>query len=474
VTLRLSSLWHPHVEFSRIDFTEPSVNLVHAANGRWNIESLLLQAAHTEAAPTAQRYAGPARRFPYIEATGARVNLKLGDEKMPVSLTDTDVALWLPELHQWHIRLEAHPARTDSSPGDAGTIRAEGTLGGAGESAGSLNDVPIDVRGDWRNAQLGGLMRLLLGRDAGVRGDVSLAFGVKGSIGRNTIATRVKVANARRADFVPDHTLSLEMACTAVAGDTFHSFAAVECRSPASDSSDPVLFESIGSVPDVGHVESASGSLRLSSVPGDTLFDWISIATPHPPTVVRGEGTLTGALAWGVAARAADADTQEPSLTGSLKFSGGSLAVDGDGSQPIPLGDVVVRSRVAVPAGSHGKAVASVPADSFELLPVELDLGGKQPAVVEGSFDAKGYTLHLSGTVVHERLVELAKAMPQFGDGLMAAVEGESSSDTGEADSVQSSEPMPIDLTATRVWGGPQVWAATTVAPPVRARGRRR
>ena len=233
VTLRVSSLWHPHVEFSRIDFTEPSVNLVHAANGRWNIESLLLQAAHSEAAPTAQRYAGPARRFPYIEATGARLNLKLGDEKMPVSFTDTDVALWLPELHQWHIRLEAHPARTDSSPGDAGTVRAEGTLGGPGLTVGSLADVPIDVHGDWRNAQLGGLMRLLVGRDAGVRGDISLIFGVTGSIGRNTVTTRVKVANARRADFVPDHMLSLEVACTAAAGDTFHSFTAGGVPQPA-------------------------------------------------------------------------------------------------------------------------------------------------------------------------------------------------------------------------------------------------
>src|SRR5580700_7683863 len=66
VTLRLSSLWHSHTEFSKIAFSDPSVNLVYT-NGRWNIESLLLQASHLEAAPTAQRFAGPARRFPYIE-----------------------------------------------------------------------------------------------------------------------------------------------------------------------------------------------------------------------------------------------------------------------------------------------------------------------------------------------------------------------------------------------------------------------
>src|SRR5580698_3111804 len=61
-TLRLSSLWSKRVEFSTISFTEPSVNLVHTAAGKWNIESILLHAAHIDAAPTAQKKAGPAPR----------------------------------------------------------------------------------------------------------------------------------------------------------------------------------------------------------------------------------------------------------------------------------------------------------------------------------------------------------------------------------------------------------------------------
>src|ERR1039458_446303 len=106
VNLRVSSLWHHRVEFSKIALTEPSVNLVHLADGRWNIESLLLQASHIEAAPTAQRFAGAAPRFPYIEATGARLNLKLGQEKTPFSLTDADFALWLPK---WRSNSERLP-----------------------------------------------------------------------------------------------------------------------------------------------------------------------------------------------------------------------------------------------------------------------------------------------------------------------------------------------------------------------------
>ena len=134
ITLRLSSLWRRRVEFSSISFTDPSVNLVHNPDGRWNIQGLLLQASHIQAAPTAQRYAGPAPRFPYIEATGARLNLKLGEEKTPVSLTDADFALWLPEEHQWHLRLEAQPVRTDMAPGRDGHIASGRHAGRCGHA----------------------------------------------------------------------------------------------------------------------------------------------------------------------------------------------------------------------------------------------------------------------------------------------------------------------------------------------------
>ncbi|HEX7158206.1 MAG TPA: AsmA family protein, partial [Edaphobacter sp.] len=102
-TLRLSSLWRGRVEFSTIHFTEPSVNLVHRPDGKWNIEGILLQASRVAAAPTAQEKAGPAPRFPYIEVTGARLNLKQGAEKTPFSLADADFALWLPNPEQWRL-----------------------------------------------------------------------------------------------------------------------------------------------------------------------------------------------------------------------------------------------------------------------------------------------------------------------------------------------------------------------------------
>ena len=86
VTLRPSSLWRRQVELSAIKFevddngSAPNLNLVRNAQGKWNIE----QACAIHAAQVGHRshraaqHPGPEPRFPYIEATGGRINVKLG------------------------------------------------------------------------------------------------------------------------------------------------------------------------------------------------------------------------------------------------------------------------------------------------------------------------------------------------------------------------------------------------------------
>lgn len=503
VTLRVSSLWHRRVEFSKIALTEPSVNLVHLADGRWNIESLLLQASHIEAAPTAQRFAGPAPRFPYVEATGARLNFKLDQEKTPLSLTEADFALWLPEPHQWHLRLEARPIRTDISPGETGTLQMEGTLGMAGAAAtgmagtgtatggfvSSLGEVPIDLHGRWEDAQLGGLSQLLFARDAGLRGDVSLNFNLVGNLAQNAISANIALVNARRADFIPPHPLSLEAECNAIAQNAFHRFSSIECSWPPADSSDSSILIVAADLPDVAHPESSSGQITLPALPADTFFNWLSVATQNPPTgLANSSGTLAGTVSWGN-----DSQSVNPQSTwsGELEFSGGAVDIGSSNHVPIPLGDILLRSTppsAVPPPHSHRQApVRDLPPDSFDLLPISLDLGGKEPATLVGHLDDSGYTLHLSGSVVPARLVALGDAVPQLGDGLKTCLQqldilpppdapeprvtprGSSrGSDVLPGDrpgaAPTEEQPTSIDLTATRTWGNPQTWCQPTSA----------
>jgi AsmA protein len=491
--LRLRSLWSRHVEFSRIVLTDPSVNLVRAADGRWNLQGLLLQASRTEAdaAPTAQKFAGSAPRFPYIEASGARLNLKLDQVKTPFSLTDADFALWLPQPHQWRLRLQAHPVRTDTSPADTGTLRVEATLGApdAGATAASFANLPIDLHGTWQNVQLGGLSRLLIADDAGLRGELSLSLNLLGTLGHNSIASEIQLSNARRADFVPARLLSIDADCHAIALNFFHAFSNVECHWPPSTSSGPSNLILTANLPDLRQPSSASATLTLPALPASTLLDWLGVATSRPPTGLTGSGTLAANLAWGTTnqlqpdSKTAGAPSiprplrkgwesttpAQPTLTGELEFSNESLEIDPLNHRSILLGDLLLQSTPP-PAGRsprHHAAPPSAQSASFDLAPIALPLGGKQPATLEGRIDATGYTLHLTGTALLSSLLALGDAIPQFGGGLRPLLEPT----PADASLVQSQKPSPaadpihIDLTATRAWGGPQTWRQTTPAP---------
>jgi hypothetical protein len=445
-TLRISSLWRRRVEFSTISFTDPSVNLVHAATGKWNIESILLHAAHIEAAPTAQKSAGPAPRFPYIEATGARLNLKLDHEKTPISLTDADFALWLPDPQQWHLRLQAHPARTDTDVSDTGTVQLEGTLG----RAASLGQVPISLSGQWRNVPLGAASRVLLGRDAGLRGYMTLLANAQGTVSNSAVQAHLQLTGARRADFVPAQPLDVDLQCLGAATGDFHSFQEIHCSWPPAGSSDPPTLTISGSLPDIRNTNSAAIEIGTPGLPAATLLDWLHIASSRIPADVAAGGTVTGNLSYHPAA--ADSTPWQ----GEMRITNARLINPRVGTTSLVTGDVTLRSITQPIPDPHHKQRHPVapPPSGFQLTPTTLALGGKDPATLDGHFDTTGYTLHLIGMASSTRLHALAVALPQLGDGL-----------TEVLPTNRAAGPFRIDLTATRSWGAAQTWTDNTVRP---------
>ena len=414
VTLRVSSLWRRRVEFSRITLDDPSVNLVHRADGRWNIEGILLQASKIEAAPTAQAGVGPAPRFPYIQATGARVNMKMGLEKMPLALTEAEFALWLPQPQQWRLRLEGKPTRTDTAATDTGIIRMQGTLGGTAKAT-ALQDVPIDLTGEWRAAPLGAVSKVLTGADAGLRGEMTLRTSFRGTVGENAFTSRLEVSEMRRAEFVPAHTLDATVECRGQALAVFHSLGAVECGwlTGGELKGTPYGVTAKGEVPALLYPASARFEVE-SFLSVEQLLDVLRVASARVAPELKAAGAISGR------------GTCCAAPAGAFRAEAVSLT----------LGD----AKPVVDGSFAGEVVKG----EFTSGPIALNLGGPAPALLTAHVDDAGYSMHLSGTVVRDRLMALAKGLPQFGDGLEEALP--------KADAVEA--PIRVDLVSSRTWAG--------------------
>lgn len=466
-TLRFSSLWRRHVEFSTISFTDPSVNLVHAADGRWNIEGILLQATHIETAPTAQRHAGSAPRFPYIEATGARLNLKQEQEKLPFSLVDADFALWLPDPNQWHLRLRAHPTRTDLNVSDTGTIELESTLG----SASSLSHTPLNLQGQWRDAPLGEASRVLFGRDAGWRGQLNLTAHIRGTFGESAVTTNLHLDEARLSDFVPAKSLTADVECYATATGLFHSFEDLRCSWPPATSSLSQSIALTGAIPNVHRLGESSLQLGTPGIPATTLLSWLRATTSHVPPSLTATGLLSGSISYDPPAKNQSASSS-PASRWQGQFALNHATLNAPVEQP-PSAEISddtsvsasslatllstdvhlhTPARTAPTTQRHrNQTPSNAPAHGILLAPTPLLLGGHDPATIEGHFDASGYTLHLAGNATLPRLQALARALPPLGEGLLQALPPDPPPAT----------PFHIDLTATRPWHGPQTWNAS-------------
>ena len=459
-TLRFSSLWRRQIEFSTISFTDPSVNLVHTSDGRWNIEGVLEQASRIEIAPTAQRRAGPAPRFPYIEATGARLNLKEDQEKLPFSLLDSQFALWLPDPHQWHFRLKARPTRTDMSVSDTGAIELESTL----STAPAPGEVPINLQGQWRNAQLGEATRVLFGHDAGFRGEMNLSANIRGTLAESAVTTHLRLSNARRADFVPDHSLNAEAECFATATHVFHAFEDLRCSWPPAASANTPAIALTGSIPDIRHPRDSHLQIGTSGIPASTLISWLHLASPRAPASLAATGTLSGSLSYNTPG---EDDNQ---WHGDLTLRDATLTTPETGADSLLTGNLLLRSgatssarddanRREAKAGRRRPQPATPRPSGFQLAPTSLALGGREPATLEGNIDGEGYTLHLTGTATADRLEALTRALPTLGEGLAEALPPNYSID-------HPTGPFHLDLTTTRTWGSPQTWHEASTHQP--------
>jgi AsmA protein len=439
VTLRPSSLWRRHVEFSSMTFETPSLNLVRNAAGVWNVQSLLMHAASVSTAPTAQRRAGPEPRFPYIEATGARVNLKLGEEKTAFSLTDADFALWLTSPQEWRVRAKGTPTRTDRNISDPGTVKLEGSL----QRAATMAEVPVDLTASWSGAPMGEASKLVSGADAGWRGNLNVEATLLGKLGAAKLTTTIHMEDLRRADFVPLQAMEVATECRGTLDVTTTVVKDPDCgvTTPVADGAKGAgRVVAVADSVDLSTLESEGLRVGMTGVPDAWLLDWARLFSQRIPVGEHPSGTVAGSVLF-ASARKGEAARWDGEFHGEIV---GLLPWMGT-EESVYLEHPFTLTTSTAEAG-------------LVLAPVSLTPPGKGSGLVlSGVATRSGLTLHVAGTATEGQLEGLRALAPPLGDGLeevVPVVKGE----------------LRVDVTCTRVWGGGQTCAAVEAAAKRRER----
>lgn len=439
-TLRVSSLWRGHLEFATISLTEPSVNLVRNASGQWNLETILLQASQASetTAPTTQRNPGPAPRFPYIEATDARVNVKLGDEKTPYSLTNAQFALWLPNAQEWRLRLKAKPARTDTDASDTGELRIEATL----RRSAHMGEVPLQAEAVWQKTPLGEASKVILGYDAGWRGSAAADIHIDGTLSNAVVKARLHLTDVRRADFFPAQLMDVDATCEAHATGTLRELHDVRCSIPAkadgriagvAGTGTQGTLALTGDLPNLLNWRSADLHAGLVGVNPEYALDWLRLFSQRVPTTLHPGGEINGSFSYGPATQGLWAGSAQCECLLDTPVAVTPSHVTASTS---PVTDI--QADIA-DDGTGGRA---------------LHLQAVTPLPMRGMMEAwansDGLRLHLPPSNAEGFLPAMATRLPPLFDGLDPDATG--------------------DWTGYRTWGSAPVWIRTVAAPRKRSR----
>jgi AsmA-like C-terminal region/AsmA family len=397
--LRLTSLWHGRLEIANLKLTDdaapPSLNVVYS-KGHLNLESLMLRVEQVPSAPTGKRQAEQRPRFPYIEATGGRINLKFGAEKKPFTLTNTDFALWLAAEDVWHVRLEGQPVRTDMNLNDTGTLRMEGDL----RRSPGLKQMPLNLSLAWDNAQLGQFTSLVMGRDRGWRGGLRANAQFSGTAANLHIVASAEVNEFRRYDINRNQMPRLTTRCL---GDYIHDSLELKCDTPLQ--SGGVLLTARWS-------SDAPRDYDVSAVATRVPLSMVTTFARHARRTVPDDLTASGDLnaAFGFHSHNGVRNWHGTGMTSAF------LLQSAAGDKPFAVspvhfhvGPVENPAPVFTRKGKQKQQPVSAATDTLTFDSFSVQLGPSTSAQVQATVDSSEYWIGVKGMVPLERLLALGR-----------------------------------------------------------------
>jgi hypothetical protein len=398
--IRLRSLLRGRLEIATLSATEPSINLVRNDQGRWNLASLLERSARIPTAPTAKPASESRPAFPYLEASHARVNFKIGQAKKSWALTDADVALWQESENSWGARMKAQPVRTDFNLSDTGIVQLNATW----QRAAILSETPVKIELGWEKGQLGQITKLFSGRDRGWRGGVRFAGDISGTPKALLVKSQISIEDFHRFDIPGNGNVNLSTACSGRYSAVAGILEDLLCESRAGGGSlrvqgilGPITaapsydltftVDKVALAPALQLLRQAKKELPSDlAATGRLDAEFRAARTGSGPLELTGDGTASDV-------RLFSAGGKDEIIIGKVPLFAGAVSENG---KPKPGS----KERDGKPAEAH-----------LKIGPLPLAMGATAPATAGGWVSATGYRFFLRGDTEVKYVHRLANTL---------------------------------------------------------------
>ncbi len=396
--IRFRSLLRGRLEIATLSATEPSINLVRNSEGRWNLATLIERNAQIPAAPTAKPAYERRPAFPYLEASNARINFKIGQTKKSYALIDADVTLWQGSENSWGARIKAAPVRTDFNLTDTGVLQIDATW----QRAASLRLTPLQITAQWEKGQLGQITKLLSGRDRGWRGGVTVTAKLSGTPEALRIESQTVVNDFHRYDIPESENVLLATGCVAQYSAVAGTLTNLLCESPVSGG-DARLYGNLTALN-----ESPSYDLRLNAekIPIASMIRILRQAKSQISSNLTANGLLSAEFhATGSVNPPGDEQRGLAQWSGTGAVTNARLLVgsSGTGKNEIAFGTIPLQLFAGdPPIAKRGHLKSSDKEEHstephLQIGPATMTLGGSAPLNAGGWLSSAGYRFNLRG-----------------------------------------------------------------------------
>lgn len=418
-----SALVRGRMEIARLSLSAPSLNLTRNQDGHWNLEDLIDRTSHSSLAPTGSSRQNRHPSFPYIEATEARVNLKLGTEKTHFALTNAEFALWQESADTWGARLQARPIRTDANLTDTGIVNVSALW----RRSVQVHETPIQVTFQWKQAQIGQVSKLVYGIEKDWRGAALLSGTLVGTPARLKLVADATVDNFRREDVISGGNLRLTAHCVAEYAPATREVAGLDCTGPVGSGYLQVKGSAAGVLANGQLFVPSNLWLIVNRTPAKSLVNLLQHANPQFPEDLQVTGEISASI------QLLPGDSAHPiSIQGNGSIN--DLEIARNGEDAIGFGSVPFRVSNGTSSGLSKSSAARSKRSSAqggdqptgelraEIGPINLAPGRLGPLTAQATLTRSGFTGSEHGDASIARLLLTAKALglpaPGFpGDG---------------------------------------------------------